>query len=67
MTAGAFNTVISSVDWKNDTAAGELTIEKMSSGEFRFASAGEPNGFVYVKDEPDGVFAKLHALIEALS
>ena len=67
MAAGFFNQVVSTVSWRNDTAAGTLAIEKMSDGQYRFARADEPNGFVYVKDKPDGVFAKLHALLEALA
>ena len=66
MAAGFFNQVVSTVSWRNDTAAGTLAIEKMSTGEYRFADADEPSGFVYIKDEPDGTFQKLWDLLEAL-
>ena len=67
MVAGAFNQVVSTVSWRNDTAAGTLDIEKMSTGEYRFADTDEPGGFVYIKDEPDGKFQKLWDLLEALA
>ncbi len=67
MAAGFFNTVISSVSWRNDTAAGTLLIEKMSDGQYRFIDVDEPNGYVYIKDEPDGKFQKLWDLLEALT
>lgn len=67
MTAGAFNKVISFVEWKNDTAGGKLKIEKMSGGGYRFPDANEPSLFVYIDDEPEGVFKKLWDAVEALA
>lgn len=67
MAAGAFNAVVSSVEWKNDTAGGKLKIEKMSGGGFRFIDTAEPNLFVYIDGDEEGWFSKLHDAIEALS
>ena len=67
MAAGFFNQVVSSVEWKNDTAGGKLKIEKMSGGGYRFIDVNEPSLFVYIDDEPEGVFKKLWDAIEALS